>query len=211
MTFVPPIRPTIKPLTWSEILAYGQPRSADQPEAFRDTIYDTQTYVDNVTTNLSFFQTVQGDKTLGNIQGAGALPAANAFAISAISCELAIGAEAGGVAGGLGLSDASKLLIVGRPTLTFVLSDKSYGPWPLIYCGAAGGLDLQGYGTTTADANAASVGAVAPNGGYFLGNSIILLPNVQFNVIVNWSAAQDLSANRNIRVSLHGTRYRRVV
>lgn len=211
MTFTPPIRPTIKPLTWSEILAYGQPRNAEQPEAFRDTLYDVQTYVDNTTTQLSFFQTVQSDKTLGNIQGAGALPAANAFAISAISCELLIGAEAGGAAGGASVQDASLLLITGRPTITFVLSDKSYGPWPLVYCGAAGGLDVQGFGSTTADTNAAGVGAVAPNGGYFLGNSLILLPNVQFNVVVNWAAAQNISADRKIRLSLHGTRYRRVV
>lgn len=211
MPFTPPIRPLIKPLTWSEILQYGQPRSADQPEAFRDTIFDTQSYVDNTTTTLSFFQTVQNDKTLGNIQSAGALPAANAFAISAISAEWLIGPEAGGVAGGAGVSDVNLLMITGRPTLKFTMADKDYGPWPLAYAGAAGGVTLEGYGTTTADANAAGYANISPNGGYFLGNSLILLPNVQFSVTVTWAAAQNISADRRLRVSLHGTRYRRVV
>lgn len=210
--FAPPIRPLIKPLTWSEILQYGQPRSADQPEAYRDVIFDTQTYVDNTTTTLTYFQTVQADRTLGNIQAAGALPAANAFAISALSCELAIGAEKGtATPQNAAANDASLLLITGRPTLTFILSDKTYGPWPLVHVGAAGGLSLEGFGTTTADTGSWASAGVTPNGGFFLGNSIILLPNVQFSVVLNWTAAQDISANRNIRISLHGTRYRRVV
>lgn len=209
--FLPPIRPNIVPLNWDNIINYGTPKTASQPEAYRDVLFDTQTYVSTTTTELVFFNTAQTDKTLGNMPQASSLPAATAFAVSAISCELAIGGEAGGAAGGNSVADASKLLITARPILTLTISDKTYGPWPLVYCGAAGGLAIYGAGTTTADVNAAFSAGMGGNGGWFLGNSLMLLPNVQFAATIKFSAAQTLSGNRNIRIALHGTKYRRVV
>lgn len=211
MLFAPPIRPNIVPLTWDQIIARGAPRAANQPEAYRDVIFDTQTYVDNTTVNQSFFQSVQTDKTLGNLSQAGSLPAATAFAISAISSEWLLEAPAGAATGSAQVNDLVALLNAGRPTMTLLISDKPYGPWPFAYAGAAGFPTFVGFGTTTADAGANAVAQVSPNGGFFTGNGLLLLPNVQFGLNVTYSAAQNISGDRRVRVSLHGTKYRRVV
>lgn len=212
MFFAPPIRPKTLPMTWDQIIGRGAPRNANQPEAFRDVIFDSQTFVSAATTSLTFFGTLQTDKTLGNIPQAGSLPAATAFALSAITSEWLIGAEVGGVAGGNAVTDVTKLMVTGRPTFTLSLSDKTYGPWPLAYAGQAGGVYAHGNGTVVAaDANAFTISNTIPNGGFFVGNTIILLPNVQFSITVNWTATQTLSGNRILRVGLQGTRYRRVV
>lgn len=207
----PPIRPNIVALTWDQIIARGAPRTASEPEAYRDVLYDTQTYVDNATVNLTFFATLQTDKTLGNMPQAGALPAATAFVISAFSSEwLFAGASNPGAGGVATLNDLLLLLNDGRPALTLTISDKTYGPWPLAYAGAFGFPTFFGYGTTTADTLAGVVAQPAPNGGFFIGNGLFLLPNVQFQAVAVWSAAQNISGNRLVRLSAHGTRYRRV-
>ena len=211
MSFFPPIRPHTDTQTFQSLVARGNPTSAVQPEAFRDVLYDTQS-VTSTTTSLNYFATVQTDKTLGNLSVAGSLPAATFFAISAISSELLCPVAAGGATGGNSITDASLILISARPIIQLTIADKTYGPFPLAYAGAAGGMDAQAGGTTTADTNFFGIGQSGPNGGYFFGNTIILLPNVQFSLSVTLSAAQgSLSASRNLRVSLHGTRYRRVV
>lgn len=206
-----PIRPKTVPMTWDELIGNGAPRNAQQPEAYRDVLYDTQTYVDNATTDLTFFTAVNADKTLSNMPASGSLPAATAFAINAISTEWLIPFGAGTAAGPVGVADISLLGIVGRPILTLTMSDKQYGPWPQQYAGAAGNPTFFGFGTTTSDAGAIAGAQNSFNGGFFLGNTIILLPNVGFQVNVRWAAAQNISGNQLLRVSLHGTRYRRVV
>lgn len=209
--FAPPIRPKTDAATFQGLVARGNPTSALQPEAFRDVLYDTQD-ITTTTTVANFFATVQTDKTLGNLSTAGALPAATFFAINCISAELLISPAAGGAVGGNGISDAGLILIAARPIVQFTIADKTYGPFPLVYAGAAGGMDIQGVGTTTADTNFAGMAGIAPNGGYFFGNTLILLPNVQFTLSVTLSSAQaSLSATRKLRIALHGTRYRRVV
>lgn len=207
-----PIRPKTVPMTWDQVIGNGAPRNAQQPEAYRDVLYDTQTYTSAVTLSMTFFGAVNNDKTLSNMPSAGSLPAATAFAINAISTEWLIPFTAGAALGPTAIRDFSLLGIVARPTITLVMSDKAYGPWPQQYAGAAGNPTFFGFGTTTSDAGAIAGGQNSFNGGYFLGNTIILLPNVGFQVTVNFAAAQTLFAgNPLLRVSLHGTRYRRVV
>lgn len=209
--YVNPIRPNSQAISYQELLRRGSPTSVSEPEAFRDVIYDTQS-VTSTTTSLTFFNTLQTDKTLGNLAQAGALPAAQFFAIAAISAELLVIPAAGGAAGGVGVSDPAVVFVTERPTFTLTVSDKPYGPVPLVYAGSAGGLSMDGFGTTTADTNAAGLAQNAGNGGYFLGNTVILMPNVQFSLTVNFAAAPStISTSRNLRITLHGTRYRRVV
>lgn len=208
---VAPIRPNSQAISYDDLLRRGSPSSTTQPEAFRDVIYDTQD-VTTTTTVLNFFQTLQTDRTLGNLAQAGALPAAQFFAIAAISCELLVIPAAGAAAGGVGVSDPALVFITERPIFTLTVSDKPYGPFPLVYAGSAGGLSMSGYGSTTADTNSAGLAQNSGNGGYFLGNTVLLMPNVQFGGTVQFAAApSSLSVTRKLRITLHGTRYRRVV
>ena len=60
----------------------------DQVEAIRQSLWDTQTYVDNSTTQLLFFQVPKGQssKTMADtkMEAAGALPAPKSFLIQTI-------------------------------------------------------------------------------------------------------------------------------
>lgn len=132
----------------------SNPQSANAPEAYADILYDTQTYLDNATTQLTFFGAAQANVSLSNMQQGGSLASGNYFAIDHITCDMWADAgwittAAGGVTGAA--DDVGLLLMQGRPTLTLTLDNKPYGPWPLLAAGASGGVDTFGWGTFTAE------------------------------------------------------------
>lgn len=199
-------------MTSGELAAAANPASAGQPEAIPWFLYDTQNYVDNSTTRLQFFQTVQTDRTLGNMEAAGQLPDPQYFIIHYVTCDiLRVPTTAAGGQDGA-INDLELLLKSGRAIWTFNMSNKSYGPFPLTLCHSTGGTTGQGWGTFTAEESIqyANNGIPGSGGFPFLG-ALVIPPKVGFNVTLELAAAVNISADVYIRLGLAGVLYRRVL
>lgn len=92
------------------------------------------------------------------------------------------------------------------------MSNKNYGPFPLMSCHSLGGATGVGYGTFTAEESIqqANVGIPGSGGFPFMG-ALVIPPKVGFGVTLNWSGAQTLTADARIRIGLAGVLYRRVL
>jgi hypothetical protein len=201
----------IAPISYGELASASAPSDARQPEAYSDILFDTQTYLDASTTELTFFGTAQANATLSNMAQGGSLGMGNYFSIDHITVDLWPDAgwtttTAGGVAGLA--DDIGLLLYQGRPVYTLTLDNKPYGQWPLLAAGGMGGVSVFGYGTFTAE-ESLQFGQVKC-GGHYIGQSLVIPPLVNWNFRVQWAAAQNLTDDYRVRLSLHGTRYRKV-
>jgi hypothetical protein len=208
-------------IKWAPVLTAGQlaaaanPQSAGQPEAMPWFLYDTQIITSSATTQLSFFQQVQTDKTMGNMESAGQLPDPQYFIIHYITCDILNSpiATAGHTAAALGpVNDIDVLLKTQRATFTFNMSNKNYGPFPLTLCHGTGGATGNGTATYTAEASVwhGNNGVIGSGGFPFLG-SLVIPPKVGFSIGVNFAAAPTLSGNLNMRIGMAGVLYRRVL
>jgi len=201
----------IKAKTRQRLLNLATPDSAGQPEALPWVLYDTQTFVNASTTQLQFFQTVQSDKTLGNMEGAGALPDPQFFEIWYITVDFLFPAVTtnAGVAG-----DMNDLLIfenAGRATIEISMSNKVTGPWPVRSAHASGGpIGTIASAVVTNTQNYSNNGP--QDGGLWIGGQIVLPPKVNFAVTLRLAAVQTLNTNNlPICVGLHGVLHRRVL
>lgn len=196
--------------TRAQLRARSTPPSGASPEAIWHQLYDTQTYVDNTTTRLTFFQTTNVDATITNMPSAGQLPDPQWLTIYDITCDFLTQNTVGAVATVAGeYNDLSLLLKVGRPTFTLTISDKRYGPYSLTCLHATGG-PVGGVDAGTAVEQHQWANNVFSPGWTYQG-SLIIPPKTNFNVEVVWAAAQDLTANVIIRMSLFGILSRRVL
>lgn len=202
-------------LNAQELQQAANPAAANQPEAIPWFLYDTQTYTSGTTTSLTFFQTVQTDKTLGNMESAGQLPDPQYFIIHYVTCDIldAPVSTTSTAAAALGpVNDIELLLKTGRGIFTFQISNKNYGPFPLTLCQSTGG--ATGFGTATFTASQSAWygnNGIPGSGGFpFLG-AIVIPPKVGFSITCQWTSAQTLSGNQSIRLGLAGVLYRRVI
>lgn len=202
-------------LTAAQLAAAANPSTPGQPEAMPWFLYDTQTITSGTTTSLSFFQTVQTDKTLGNMESAGQLPDPQYFIVHYVTCDILDPpvANAGHAASALGpVNDIDLILKQQRATFTFAMSNKNYGPFPLTLCHGTGGATGNGTATYTAEASIwyGNNGIIGSGGFPFLG-SLVIPPKVGFSLSVNMAAAPTLSGNISVRIGLAGVLYRRVL
>jgi hypothetical protein len=177
-------------------------------------LYDTATYVSAATTNLSLFAQTNADKTLSNMESSGQLPDPQFLVVHYVTCDFLITpiANAAHAAAAGVLNDIDLLLKAGRATFTFNMSNKNYGPFPLMSCHSLGGATGVGFGTLTAEASITQGNNGIPgSGGFPFMGSLVIPPKVGFGVTLNWSSAQTLSANALIRIGLAGVLYRRVL
>jgi len=166
-------------------------------------IYDTATYVDNVTVDLPFFQTNRATADLTNIQQPGLLPSPQAFLIQCIGVGFKVqpqtvdaGAAAPTVFASL-LDDLVQLSNTG--IFRMVIGEKRYGPWPLYR------LPISTYVKTSL---ASQAGAEAANITQLYGQSdgplYALMPNLliaplqQFSVNLQWPAGAINTTSGNI-------------
>lgn len=180
------------------------PPSGRSPEAIWHVIYDTQTYTDNATTSLDFFSAVNADKSLSNMESAGQFPAPQVFNIFGIYCDVWTAAPVSTTADVTGdLNDAFLLLMVGRPRWQFTLQNKVYGPYPLITLHAMGGPAGYLQSTTAAGGSTQAAGNM-PHGGWNYNGSITIPAQTSFQFNVTWAAAQNLTADWRVRISMSG-------
>lgn len=186
------------------------PQASGDLEAVPWELYDTQTYVSAATTRLRFFNTAPATINLGNMEAAGMLPAPNWMSVACFGFDVLNDASEDAAELGA-LDDIQKLLLVGQPVWTLTISNKAYGPFrlsPIHGTGYAQGV------VATGTADTVQVGAVGPvgDGGWYWDHSVIIPPNVAFNVEVVWGAAQTLAfGDTPLTFHIFGTLFRRVL
>jgi len=202
----------IVPKTKAQLMSQANPESASQPEVIPWVLFDTQSYVSTTTTTLSFYQAVQNDKSLGNMEGGGQLPDPQFFEIFRIGLDVLLrpAAQAGHAATGP-VDDIAQLVLFGRGTFLFQMSNKQYGPFPLSLLHASGGPTGFGWATMTAEAQVSYANNGIFDGGYPINGAITIPPKVGFSVVLSWPAALTLQANTLLRVWMAGPLYRRVL
>ena len=199
-------------------LANPDPSVRGTSEAIAWTLYDTQLYVDNVTTQLAFFQTTNVDRSITNMQTGGSLPDPQFFEIyyfgadilqevtSDVTTDVTPGAW----------DNVQRLILTSRAFWTFTISDKEYGPWPASLLHGTGGVQGFGFAATTVAATslANQYGLNGPaDGGFCMDGAIVIPPKVGFRLQLNWPAAVQLSGTTDVRIRtvMHGVLHRRVL
>lgn len=209
------MRMQIRPMTYQQLKTRANPQTAGIPETSPWVLYDTQTYTDNVTTQLTFFAAAQADRSLSNMGVAGQLPEPQFFEVHGICADVFnataasyVTTAAGGVDGAI--NDLGQLLLTGRGRFTLNLSDKPYGPFPLSFLHGSGGPIGGGQGTFVAEESLQWANNGVFDGGFFVGGSILIPPSTNFNVVLDWPAAVNITGDYRIRVSLVGVVHRAI-
>lgn len=199
-------------LNRAQLRAAATPPSGHSQESIWHCAFDTQTYTDNSTTSLTFFQATNTDRTLSNMDAAGMFPAPQTFQIHNICADFLTAApvstNAGDVVGDL--NDLALLLLTSRATWTLNISNKAYGPYPLTLLHGTGGPTGFGWGTFTAE-ESIQYARNEPSPGWNYYGRVIIPEQTNFNLVLNFAAAQNLTADWRIRISMLGVLARRVV
>jgi|SRR5688572_476433 len=190
----------------------------DAVEVIRQSLWDTGTYVDAVTTQLQFFQVPKGQasKTLvdTNMEAAGSLPAPKSFLIETIELYVfpsgAVGGDATAANTGLlrNWQDMYDLMQLGY--LDLFIGSKSYlQEAPLMKFPPRSGLTGAAFANDTTANTGTRVDYVSMGGPvYELQPEILLVPTQNFSVTLNWASAVNINANVRIVCNLGGILYR---
>jgi len=180
------------------------PRSGRDPEAIWHIAFDTKVYTDNSTVTLNFFDATNvGNGFLSNMESAGQFPAPQVFDIHGIFADLWTALPVSTSATVTGdLNDLALLLYVGTPVWTLTLQQKKYGPYPLITLHGLGG--ATGFGFSSDGAEILQYARNDPSPGWNYGGCITIPAQTSFQFNVAWAAAQDLTANWNLRIAMSG-------
>lgn len=208
------INTRVVPKTRQQLYALAYPETANQPEAISHIMYDSQTFTSASTTTLTFFATQQSDQTLGNLEQAGAFTDPQWFELHNWGLDiLQDGSAVVGVTETGIVDDIQKIMLVGRPVFTFIMSNKRYGPYPLSFLHTSGGVQaVIAAGNTAATGNIQFGNNSWPDGGWNWRGNVIIPPKVGFKVQIDWSAAQTLAAgNPVLRLWNAGVLHRRVL
>lgn len=204
----------IRPYTKAQLDVMVNPASANQPEAIPHVLFDTQPYVSTVTTTLVYYQTVQVDKSLGNMDSAGQLPSPQYFQIFNMGIDVLepVFARAAAPAAGA-LDDVQQLILSGRGYVDMTVAGKRYCVGiPASFFHQSGGVTGGISATFAAAAGIEYANNSLPDGGWAVNGAIVIPPNQAFDVTLRWPAAITLVATpRNIRFWMAGVLFRRVL
>lgn len=195
----------VRPKNYAEMQMLSNPQSAGQPEAIPFTYYDTQSLASNWTT-ASFFATPQVDKTLGNIEQGGQMPADTYFQIWSFNLDFLIPAVD---ATGNGINDILQILYGARATMQFTIASKTYGPVPATFLHASGGVRATFAQAGTTDGATIYGQNEGPDGGWWTDGAVVLTPGQSFSVQL-FGVAAALTASRYARITMAGVKYRPV-
>lgn len=177
-------------------------------EVYADMIYDTALYTSAATTQIEFFTTTRANRQLSNLSPAGALPSPQFFLLYGIHIDYGVdpAPTAWQDVWQLMYGAAAVVALTGMPTARFIYADKEYGPWPLSALHGTGA--LTGFGTAN---NLNYANPAMPDGGLFQGGGLLLSPNQNFRLVLEWAAPVTLNrGNTQIRVTLSGSKYRAI-
>lgn len=200
-----------------ELDGMANPTFANQPEVVPWQLFDTQPITTAVNNPAVFFQTINGDKTMSNMEGPGQLPDPQYLIVHYVACDIlqVPTSEVASTATNAGLGNVENLLKTCRATFEFNMSNKRYGPFSLTTTAATGGSTFSGYamGTLAAGITSGVVNNGIPgSGGYPFSGALVIPPKIGFDVTVRFGTAPTLIGGPiNIRISLVGALYRRVL
>lgn len=205
-------------LTKDELDQLVNPQMVNQPEVVPWQLYDTQGVATGVTTTLTYYQTINGDKTLSNMEGPGQLPDPQYLVVHYVACDIlqiptttAITATTNND----GLANVGAILKTARASFEVNMSNKRYGPFSLTMCHATGGETggVMGVGTLAAAVAASYVNNGVPgSGGFPFSGALVIPPKIGFDVKILFGAAPTIVGGPiNTRMSLVGALYRRVL
>lgn len=203
----------IQGLRKAQLTARESPSQPGELEAISDEIWDTQTFVNASTTQLTFFQNANNDKTLSNLDAGALLPAPQRFIVHYVTVDYLFPDVTSVAAPAGNLDDLHKLINgTGRGILTFSLAGKPYGPWRLRSTHSAGAPVGFIAGAGAAAPAGSQYGHIGPHdGGFCVNGAIIIPPMTNFAAVIQFGAVQTLNTNNLlIQVGLYGVRYRKV-
>jgi hypothetical protein len=208
------LRIPVKPRTGDQLNLLMNPGSAGLPESVPAVMFDTQTYVAAGQTRLVFFGASVADRTLASALGnGGQIADPQAFLINAINLDIfsaSTGVTTSATTDGI-ISSIEKILKAARGVLTLTISQKNYPPVPITYCHASGGA-VGVVSSTVATVSQQFGSSGPPTGGFYLDNSIIIPPKVDFSITIDFQATLvTIAADLLMRVSLPGVLYRRIL
>lgn len=183
--------------------AYGT--RLDQSQIINWIWYDTLTYTSAATTLLTFFNAVRATQNLGNMELAGALAHPKAFIVRAIRVH--IRRETTLVTA---LPDASSDVqrLINNGFVNFTIGNKNYGTWMIHHLpgGSGAWASHAGAGGEAADefVTAASNGVPDCRAVYALSQPLLIDPQINFQLQLQWTVAQTLTGNVDIEVDLDG-------
>lgn len=206
--------------TKEELAQSITPLFASQGEVIPWIWFDTNTYTSGTTTQMDNFQTVPTDRTLGNMQAAGQIPAPMYYDVYHLCTYLNVAPSALAVAATLtpltgALVDVHNLVI---GAVSFQIAQKTYFEGKIYMCPAGGGVNpfIAISGVFAApNIQAASFGQNGqpdPRARNNFWGGVTIPHNQNFLVRYNWSAALTLAGgNTAITTYLDGYLYRRVL
>jgi len=208
----------IRARTIAELNQMANPQIPGQLEAQFGILYDTQVFTSS-TLSLSFFQTVQTSKNLGNLGAAGQIPDPNYFELHGLCLDImqnpTVTAAASAPAGAL--TDITYILQGDAPTTgaeaPYIQLDKNgkiYGPFPLLACHTLGGVIGSGWGTETTATTGQYGNNSVPDGGIPFNGSIVFQPREVFNWSIVWGGTVAVVASHALRLSMVGVYHRKV-
>jgi len=181
-------------------------------ECYTRGLYDTQTYVAaGSATNLEFFQVVNADKSLSNMEAGGQLPDPKHFNVWWMQCHVLL--PESDAAAPTAWGDLQSIVDIRRPRFVLFIEDKPYGEVPLISMPSAGGIHGFGYtdGTGAGVVSHEYANNGAPTGGWWTGGQIWIPPKVNFRGVIFWTGAtRAVAADTLIRITLVGVEYRAI-
>jgi hypothetical protein len=204
-------------LTRGELDDLANPAQLGQAEVIPWELFDTQSLATATSAPLVFFQTINADKTLSNMEGPGQLPDPQYLVVHYAACDILQPAVSAAQAAepNAAWANITNILETARATFTFNMSNKRYGPFKLTMCHATGGVTGSGYGYGTAAAGQGTAygnNGIPGSGGYPWSGSLIIPPKIGFDVTLNFGTAVTLVGGPiNIAISLVGALYRRVL
>lgn len=196
------------------LAAQASPESANQPEALPWVLYDTQALATAGAGPLNYFNTVQADKTMGNMEGPGQLPDPQFFENAYWGVDfLEPAVNAAAPAATLSpVADIVNLLFTCRLTWLFSISNKNIGPFPASFMHGSGGATGFGYGNSATTARFEYGNNGIFDGGWCVDKAITIPPKIGFTVTLALGTACTLTTTPlNIRAWMAGVLHRRVL
>lgn len=205
-------------LSRDELELLSNPVNAGQPEVVPWQLYDTQSIATASSAPAVFFQTINADKTMSNMEGPGQLPDPQYLIVQYVAMDWLQASPATAVTAtsqSAALENLENILKTVRATFEFNMSNKRYGPFSLTMCHSTGGTTGSAYGVGTLAA-AVSGGTfnngIPGSGGYPFAGALVIPPKIGFDVTVRFSGNTTLVGGPiNMRISLVGSLYRRVL
>lgn len=164
----------------------------DSGEWIDKVFWDTQTYVDNATVTLDFFQALPATIEAGNLDQPGMVGGNRLFVIRQIGVFFRTG----------NVYDIGQLTRNG--VLRLFIGNKDYSEWVISKLPVAGGSYPLHATTNAATTHLGNNGIQDPRAGYSLTRALLIGPQLNFRVRCEWPVAQNITANVDVKVLLKG-------